>query len=158
MADERAAGNYEPAADLTGIIAEYHFIGRWLAASARIECAGRFGRPTRLVFADLVEMARILPSGAVVVAFVDLFAQLELDGSADVIMIEDDMRGEVAVPVSELVDGGRLLIGTTRRPLLATAGVPYRLETEGFSSEADPDPVTPLSMRALTFAEFVTCQ
>ena len=120
---------------------------------AAISCTGRVRRSDRLELGTLVELARLRPNGDIGVEMLDLLAAVGLEREAEVVRFTDAADSQLAVPVRELMQNGRLVLGTIDDLMDLPISLSARLELPGWT-EAD-EPFRPVAMSAWTFQEFV---
>jgi len=153
--DVRAAGHYEPTADWPTLDADYDRVAAAFGTSFRLECTGRIGSERCYDYRALVRSARRLPAGKVGVTMVDLLAAVRLHGTADIVVFTDQLGDQLAVPVRDLMRIGSLVLGTVCESMVTAAGLAMTLEVPGWTD--DEAPFEPVSMHAISFAEFVSC-
>lgn len=155
--DPRVAGHYEQVSRPTSSRANYRFLAPQLAGVVGLDCSGLMGLQGRLDYDALVDLARVGSDDRFGVALLDLLSAVHLDRSAEIIVFDDVAGSQTAVPVRDMLrdSGAFLTIGSHRRPMLLTDGLPLRLDLAGWTSEHEV--IAPISMHALTFTEFIGC-
>ncbi len=131
---------------------------RFLAPESKtsVVCTGLVDNPGCVDFASLLDLARIHPNGDLSVDSVDLLAAIGLRGEAEVAIFFDGNGREIAVPVRAMVGNGSLLLKTAGFGPGAALGTSISLFVPGWTDSEVP--FHPVSMRAVSFSEFVQCQ